>query len=670
MGRKVIHFLTGLRHIPARKKTTLPLTNHTPSTETPGSTPLTIPATIGSTPSRTMPTIVDCTASTMSGSTPLTTAATTGTAPLTTHTQSGPIFNKVMESSAADISRLLSSLVTVRASLQGALVQQSSSVGTKLVSFGQHSSSVGQNLSSVSTELAPLGQQSSSVGTKLVSFGQHSSSVGQNLSSVSTELAPLGQQSSSLTSHQLVATSNPPSLSSPSSSSSSSSSSNASVSTSRDSTPQVKVFPENNRDSLIPKPVKTGSPRSDNPAELASVNSNKSSPDASDVTGKSESSLSNCIPVKNREKSPVKESSISFLSSSPSPLSSTIGSSRATTPDPHRAAATSHVDAGIPTSVAAHVSTASTHVSTASTHVSTASTHVSTASTHVSTASTHVSTASTHVSTASTVVLQRVQPVATLETLGYSRDSRNVQTGGASIERANGARASPERANGSTPKRPAGQNSILPRANLLSNLEVSTKEGVTGRGVRREGSVDSRSAGMPPQQKVRVVENSTCDSPVNIGKRDLSQRSTSIEPVLFASAVSSTASAVDQNRQTRSLTPNPHPVGEGIPEAKRIRLTMTTTQSSKQQQIHVAQQQQQQPQSCEEAMDTRSGQETVPKLPQQTSYLTSSIQFLNSRSPIVSAVDSNLAANTSNKSQTGSNSSSIRPVCLWENCMR
>ena len=612
VGRKVIHFLTGLRHIPARKKTTLPLTNHTPSTETPGSTPLTIPSTTGSTPSRTMPTTVDCTPSTMSGSTPLTTAAMTGTAPLTTHTQSGPIFNKVMESSAADISRLLSSLVTVRASLQGA---------------------------------KSLVQQSSSVGTKLVSFGQHSSSVGQHSSSASTELAPLGQQSSSLTSHQLVATSNPPSLSS--SSSSSSSSSNASVSTSRDSTPQVKVFPENNRDSLTPKPVQTGSPRSDNPAELASFNSNKSSPDASDVTGKSESSLSNCIPVKNREKSPVKESSISFLSSSPSPLSSASGLSRATTPDPHRAAATSRVDAGIPTSVAAHVSTASTHVSTASTHVS---------------------TASTHISTASTVVLQRVQPVATLETLGYSRDSRNVQTGGASIERANGARASPERANGSTPKRPAGQNSILPRANLLSNLEVSTKEGVTGRGVRREGSVDSRSAGTPPQQKVRVVENSTCDSPVNIGKRDLSQRSTSVEPVLLASAVSSAASAVDQNRQMRSLTPNPHPVGEGIPEAKRIRLTMTTTQSSKQQQIHVAQQQQ--PQSCEEAMDTRSGQETVPKLPQQTSYLTSSIQFLNSRSPIVSAVDSNLAANTSNKSQTGSNSSSIRPVCLWENCMR
>ena len=147
----------------------------------------------------------------------------------------------------------------------------------------------------------------------------------------------------------------------------------------------------------------------------------------------------------------------------------------------------------------------------------------------------------------------------------------------------------------------------------------------------------------------------------------------SVEPVLLASAVST----VDQNR---SLTANSNvrvasAISDCVPEAKRSRLT-SPVQNSKQQQTITQQQTPQQTQQLIPQQPTQVSlrpilqqRQIVTKQPQtrQTSYTTSSIRFVSNKSPLVSSAEPN--QNQSNKSQTGSGNS-VRPVCLWENCMR
>lgn len=122
-------------------------------------------------------------------------------------------------------------------------------------------------------------------------------------------------------------------------------------------------------------------------------------------------------------------------------------------------------------------------------------------------------------------------------------------------------------------------------------------------------------------------------------------RSISAEPVLVASAVS----LIDQNRQTRSVTP------DSVPEAKRIKLSSPTHNNNKQQQTTTTLTQQKQQQSLKINVE--------PQQTRQTSYTTSTVRFVNNKSPSNSS-------DSSNVSKTSSNSSAVRPVCLWENCMR
>ena len=226
------------------------------------------------------------------------------------------------------------------------------------------------------------------------------------------------------------------------------------------------------------------------------------------------------------------------------------------------------------------------------------------------------------------------------------------------------------------------------RANPLLNDIERARDGVD-RGLTKEGSSDRMSevssgsfqSGVRVEETVQAMESSPYDA-VSRTKRTVDQRSISAEPVLLVSPVSSVT--VDQNHQTRSLTPNPlsiTPARESVPEAKRIRLT-SPIQSSKQQQQQTSQQQQQQTSqqqqqtlqqvsvkqvSQQRQQFTLSSENSTPSRQhaRQTSYTTSSIQFVN-KSPVITSVNSNPVVNPSSKTQT----SSVRPVCLWANCMR
>ena len=142
------------------------------------------------------------------------------------------------------------------------------------------------------------------------------------------------------------------------------------------------------------------------------------------------------------------------------------------------------------------------------------------------------------------------------------------------------------------------------------------------------------------------------------------KRSNSVEPVVLSSNDTST----DRRDQIRSLTPSPHSTPasrESVPEAKRIRLTSP---------VHNCKQQQQTTTQLLLTNQKHSSSETSTPSRQatrQTSYTTSSIQFVN-KSPVVTntvSVHSNSSGTTPTKSQTSS-SNTVRPVCLWANCMR
>ena len=119
------------------------------------------------------------------------------------------------------------------------------------------------------------------------------------------------------------------------------------------------------------------------------------------------------------------------------------------------------------------------------------------------------------------------------------------------------------------------------------------------------------------------------------------------------------ASVADRDDRSRSGTP-PNPSGpETVPEAKRIRLDSHT--NNKQQQTI---EEQKTPQQESQVLSNLSNRTSKPR---QTSFITSSIRFTNNKSPTL--VTSGGPGEQSNKSTTSS-SDSVRPVCLWENCMR
>ena len=87
-------------------------------------------------------------------------------------------------------------------------------------------------------------------------------------------------------------------------------------------------------------------------------------------------------------------------------------------------------------------------------------------------------------------------------------------------------------------------------------------------------------------------------------------------------------------------------------------------------------QQQQQQQQTNEEQTSQQESQVLSNLtnrtskPRQTSFITSSIRFTNNKSPtLVTSGGPGELSNQSNKSTTSS-SDSVRPVCLWENCMR
>ena len=120
------------------------------------------------------------------------------------------------------------------------------------------------------------------------------------------------------------------------------------------------------------------------------------------------------------------------------------------------------------------------------------------------------------------------------------------------------------------------------------------------------------------------------------------------------------ALATDLDERSRSGTPPNHlPSGESVPEAKRIRVDSPTNSK---------QQQQQTPQQETQVLSNARTTDAESQVTRQTSFTTSSIRFVN-KSPTL--VPGGLAdsSNQSNRSTTSS-SDSVRPVCLWENCMR
>ena len=146
---------------------------------------------------------------------------------------------------------------------------------------------------------------------------------------------------------------------------------------------------------------------------------------------------------------------------------------------------------------------------------------------------------------------------------------------------------------------------------------------------------------------------------MEIGKGGDLNSSVGVNSVLVVSAVSK----LDQGERSRSGTPPNY-----VPEAKRIRLHSPT--NSKQQQQTTQEQQQQDTQVSSNSVNrtnptqTSKQQQQPQVVPRQTSYITSSIRFTNNKSsPTV------VTPEPSNKFTTSS-SDSVRPVCLWENCMR
>ena len=126
------------------------------------------------------------------------------------------------------------------------------------------------------------------------------------------------------------------------------------------------------------------------------------------------------------------------------------------------------------------------------------------------------------------------------------------------------------------------------------------------------------------------------------------------------------ASVTDRDDRSRSGTPPNPPGSETVPEAKRIRLDPHTNNNNKQQQ----QQQNEEQKMPQQESQVLSNLTSRTSKPRQTSFITSSIRFTNNKSPtLVTSGGPGEQSNQSNKSTTSS-SDSVRPVCLWENCMR
>ena len=124
------------------------------------------------------------------------------------------------------------------------------------------------------------------------------------------------------------------------------------------------------------------------------------------------------------------------------------------------------------------------------------------------------------------------------------------------------------------------------------------------------------------------------------------------------------ASVADRDDRSRSGTPPNLPGSETVPEAKRIRLDSHTNNNNKQQQKQQTIEEQKMPQQESQVLSNLTNRTSKPR---QTSFITSSIRFTNNKSPTL--VTSGGPGEQSNKSTTSS-SDSVRPVCLWENCMR
>ena len=193
-----------------------------------------------------------------------------------------------------------------------------------------------------------------------------------------------------------------------------------------------------------------------------------------------------------------------------------------------------------------------------------------------------------------------------------------------------------------TPKRPLISGRSL-KSVLSSVNDVRGDVAVTG-GEGGEGGL-AENSGWVQISDCEEDKHMECRDGVNGTKKSVDRRSKCVEPA-------STVSRIDQ-----SLTPNHS--GDSVPRAKRIRITSP---------VHESKQQQQQTPlvSLNPIHPTTHIQQSLTR---QTSYTTSSIRFLG-KSPVAnSTAESISVANQSNRSQTSS-SDSVRPVCLWDNCMR
>ena len=631
VSKKVIQFLTGLRRIPPPQKTTSPLTNHTPSPTPPTGSSTTAPPT-GSAHSLTQ------------------------TASLNSHP------TKRNDSPTAGSPSSVS--------------LQSSSLGQQLASFGLKSSSVSLRSSSLGSH--SVSDPHSSLTPSISSTPASTSAASSRDSSPAVRVSPdITQERDELPSQQAEKLSR--------------------QSPERNATQGTPPLPRvcetiSQSDVLVPTP--------------SEYSSRKSSPDSlSDLSylpSKAESHLSNSVPMEIEQR--LVRDACSTPSLPLSPLSSGSHLSRGRTPDSIGlanadsndvivskttcASSFNTVDSRSPTEVhlwSRSLSTPSSHIThTATPSLSTPTSHIThTPTPSLSTLTSHIThtpltitdvsrnslpsaVAESTQSHSTTNTCEREQPLATLTNTQTNVNNPQIVTTSSDKTRPLGDAVS-FTVSSNTPKRPKFNAVSLKSSLELNNLDASKAH--ESRNLMKEGSIDRMS-------DVSSIGSDGCSSggfqgmdcsdygAVSRTKRSVDQRSISVEPVLLASSVSS--AAADRNRQTQSLPPNVDssaPSDESVPEAKRIRLT-SPLHNSKQQQQQTSQQMHQQI-SLEPISHQR---QNTGQHARQTSYTTSSIQFVN-KSPVVTNTSSVPVSNPSNKSQTSSNNS-VRPVCLWENCMR
>ena len=680
VSQKFIHFLTGLKRIPPPQKTTVPLTNHTPSS-TPHTVSLTTAPPTGSTHSLTQ----------------------------TTSLNSHPTKRNEAPITGSPLS----------------LGLQSSSLGQQLASFGHKLSSVSLQSSSIGSHSVsdPQSSLTSSLTPSLSSTPASTSAASSRDSSPPVRLSPDNTQGEDgLASQQAEKLSRQ-------------SPDKNGVGASQDTVPLLKVCAQN--DVLVPTPSENSSRKSspDSLSDLSYLPRKSGSHLSNCVAMETEQTLvgdfhsTPSLPL-----SPLSSSSnlsrartpdslrlvnadandgfarkTSFVSTSNavdsgSPTDAHLCTQSLSTHTSHiihtatpslltPALHISHTDTPSPTSHISHATTPSptSHISHATTlsptsHISRATTpspsshilhsHTPSPTSHIThtpltitdlsrkdlpTTSLAVAEPTLNYTTADTC--NREQPLATLT--HTETTATNPQTFTTSHEEDRPVEdAVPSSASNGTPKRPNSNTLFLKGCLELNNLDASKTREI--RNLMKEGRIigrtsDVNSAGSDRQLSEEFQGMDYDD--VSRTKRSVDQRSLSVEPVLLASTVSSAVG--DRDRQTQSLPPNGDPSASGnesVPEAKRIRLTSPLHDSKQQQtsqQMH--QQISLEPISCLRQQNT--GQQT-----RQTSYTTSSIQFVN-KSSVIANTSSAPVSNSSNKTQTSS-INSVRPVCLWENCMR